>query len=58
MTRIFFLLVVAAAVVSLFVRSPMLRHGVRAAFVLLVVYAILKATGIVDAVFPARDGVF
>jgi hypothetical protein len=58
MVRVLFLLIVLAAVTSLFVRSPMLRHAARVAFGVLVIYSILKATGAVEAIFPARDGVF
>ncbi len=58
MTRFLFILVVLIAVVALFASSPRSRHVSWAVFVALAVYAVLKATGVIEALAPDRDGVF
>lgn len=57
MLRILFLAVIALAVVAIFTRSPRARRVLWALFGLLAVYAALKATGVIEAIAPARDGV-
>lgn len=58
MLRIVFLAAVALAVVALFTRSARLRRGLWAILVLMAVYAVLKLTGVIDAMAPDRDGMF
>jgi hypothetical protein len=58
MTKLLFFLVVILAIAALIARSPRAKGVLWATFVLLAIYAILKATGVIEALAPARDGVF
>lgn len=58
MTKLLFVVIILIAIVALFARSPRARQALWTAFVLLGVYAVLKVTGVIEALAPARDGVF
>ena len=46
------------ALVALITRSPRLRLVLNAVLAVLAVYAVLKLTGVIDALAPDRMGVF
>lgn len=58
MLRVLFLGLVLGVIVTMITRRPRLRRALWVALVLVAVYGVLKATGVVDALAPARDGVF
>ncbi len=58
MFRFLFLILVFTAVVALFTKSPRSRQGLWAAFGLVAIYALLKATGVIEAIAPSQTGVF
>lgn len=58
MLRFVFFAAVALAVIALFTRSTRLRRGLWAVLVLMAAYAVLKLTGVIEAVAPDRDGMF
>jgi hypothetical protein len=58
MLRVLLFLVLALAIAALIFRRPALRRALWAALVLVAVYGVLKATGVVDALAPAETGVF
>ena len=58
MTRFLFFFVMLAAVAALIARSPRAKRVLWAAFVLLAVYALLKATGLIEALAPERTDWF
>lgn len=51
-------LIVAVSLVAALIGSPRLKRALAGVAVLLIAYAVLKAAGVVDAVFPSRSGVF
>ncbi len=58
MTRLVILAAVAGAILALFVRSRRARLILWGLLVALAVYAVLKGTGVIEALAPDRDGVF
>lgn len=48
----------AVALVAVAIRSPLLRRLMIAAAAVLIVYALLKLSGVIDAARPDRFGVF
>lgn len=58
MLRFVLVLVVAIALVAVVTRAPGPRRFLFALFGLMVVYAMLKLTGVIDAMAPSRTGVF
>jgi hypothetical protein len=54
MIRILFLFAAVFAVIALVTRTPAMRRTFYAVLAFLVVYAILKATGLIDAWAPDR----
>jgi hypothetical protein len=56
MLRVLLLFVVCFAVVALITRRPGPRRLLYAFLALMVVYAILKLTGVIDAMAPDRMG--
>ena len=58
MLRFFFLVLVALAVVALVTRSRNARLSLLVLFALMVLYTVLKLSGAIEAIAPARDGVF
>jgi hypothetical protein len=54
--------VVAAAVIAviaaLLTRNPRARRAIWALLVLVAAYGVLKATGVIEAIAPDRNGVF
>lgn len=58
MFRIILLFVIGAAIVGWITRTPGVRRALWVALALLGTYAVLKATGVIEAIAPARDGVF
>jgi uncharacterized membrane protein YccC len=51
-------LVAFGFLVSFLTRSPRMRRGLQIVLAVLAVYAILKMTGVIEAIAPDRDGVF
>jgi hypothetical protein len=51
-------LVAFGFLVSFLGRSPRMRRGLHVVLAVLAVYAILKMTGVIEAIAPDRDGVF
>jgi hypothetical protein len=43
---------------SFLIRSTRVRRGLNVVLVVLVAYAILKMTGVIEAIAPNRNGVF
>lgn len=58
MLRLLFLALTLGAIVAAITRSPRLKRALWAAVLLLAFYGLLKATGVVEALAPARDGIF
>lgn len=58
MLRLVFPVLVVVAIVMLFTRSPALRRGFHVVLALMVLYAVLKMTGVIEAILPSRDGVY
>ncbi len=58
MLRFIGLAVIALALVAVVTRSRPLHRVLYVVFGLMVVYAVLKLAGVIDAIAPARDGVF
>ncbi len=56
MIRLLFLFAVIFAIIALFTRKPGPRRAFYAFLAFLVTYAILKATGLIDAWAPDRMG--
>ena len=57
MLRLVFLLLVVLALVAV-TRAPGARWALWVALGLVLVYAVLKLTGVIDALAPSRTGVF
>jgi len=58
MLRFAFLLVLAIALVAVITRAPGPRRVLFVVLGLMVVYTILKLTGVIDEMAPSRTGVF
>jgi hypothetical protein len=58
MLRYLAAIIVALALVALVTRAPGPRRVLFAILGLVVLYAVLKLTGVVDALAPSRTGVF
>ncbi len=58
MFRFILLFVIGLAIVGWLTRMPGVRRALWVALVLLGIYAVLKATGVIEALAPARNGVF
>ena len=57
MTRVLFLFVAALGIVALIARTPSARRLLYVILALMVLYTILKLTGVIDAAAPVRNGV-
>jgi hypothetical protein len=58
MLRYLVLLAAVMAGIALITRSPRLKRALKVVLAVLGVYAVLKLTGVVEAIAPDRDGVF
>lgn len=58
MFRFILLFVIGLAIVGWLTRTPGVRRGFWVALALLGTYAVLKATGVIEAIAPSRNGVF
>ncbi len=58
MLRLLFLGLVLGAIFAAITRKPRLKRVLWAAVLVIAAYGLLKATGVVEAIAPARDGVF
>jgi VIT1/CCC1 family predicted Fe2+/Mn2+ transporter len=58
MLRYLVVLIALLAVAAVLTRAPRVRRALWTVLTLVAVYGVLKATGVVDALAPARDGVF
>lgn len=58
MLRLFLLAIVIVAIAALFLRAPRLRLALLCLLALMVLYAVLKLTGVIEAMAPDRIGVF
>jgi hypothetical protein len=58
MLKAFVVLLLLLTLVGFVTRSRRLRRGLWIAFALIVVYAVLKSAGVIEAMAPSRDGVF
>ena len=57
MFRILVLLAAGVALVAFVTRAPRVRRALWVTLWLLGAYAVLKVTGVIEALAPARDGV-
>lgn len=58
MLRILLWFVIALAIVALLTRRQSARRALWVLLGILGTYAVLKSTGAIEAIVPARDGVF
>ncbi len=58
MLRFLFVFMLLVAVAALFARAPRARRVLWTILALIALYGVLKATGAIEAIAPARDGVF
>jgi hypothetical protein len=58
MLRFVFLVLIALGVVALVTRAPLARRALYVLLGLMVLYTVLKLTGVIDAIAPSRTGVF
>lgn len=58
MLRILLLLVALLLLLALLIKAETLRRVLYAILAVMVAYAVLKTTGVIDAVAPDRIGVF
>jgi hypothetical protein len=56
--RFVFLVLIALGLVAVVTRSPLARRTLWVLLGLMVLYAILKLTGVIEAIAPSRTGVF
>ncbi len=54
--RLLLVSVLVLLVVSWLTRSPKARRAIWIVMIAIAVYGVLKATGVIDAIAPARDG--
>lgn len=52
------IIIAALALLALLTRDPLARWAFRIIFGLILVYVVLKLTGVIDAIHPSRIGVF
>ncbi len=58
MLRLLFLGLVLGAIFAAITRNPQLKRALWVAALVVAAYGLMKATGVVEAIAPARDGVF